>query len=152
MSHEITWRRYDLNDRAAALRLKVEQDQVLGQPMDFCDLTQHPVLVAEVGELEGEIIGLHTLEAVPEYCVFSRDPRFTKAAIARAPKVAHLLGEHGFRTIRCFVPEWLGADTDTITRALRSVEVPVGEEIRHFEPRLGLRHMALDLCVKTEKG
>jgi hypothetical protein len=149
MSHEITWRRFDLNDMPRALRLKEQQDQVLGQPMDFCDLTQHPVLIAEVGEVQGEIIGVHTLEAVPEYCVFSRDPRFTEAAIARAPQVAHLLGVHGFRAIRCFVPEWLGRDSDTITAALQSVQVPIGGEVRHFQPRRSLRHMALDLCVKT---
>lgn len=149
MSGEIKWRPYRESDLGVAMTLKEQQDELLGQPMDFCDLTKHPVLLAEVGVVEGRVIGLHTLEAVPEYCVFSRDPRFTAAAMARAPQVSGLLLEHGFRSIRCFVPEWLGHDTETIAKALENVQCPVQGEIRHFEPRLGLRHMALDLRIRS---
>src|ERR1017187_2883445 len=87
MSQEITWRRYTPADELAVLALKREQDGVLGKPMDFNDLTQHPVLIAEVGEGDGRIIGAHTLEAVPEYCMFTRDPQFTAAAAKRAPLI-----------------------------------------------------------------
>lgn len=131
------------------MALKEEQDHVLGQPMDFCDLTKHPVLLAEVGVSEGKVIGLHTLEAVPEYCVFSRDPRFTAAAMTRAPLVSGMLLEHGFRSIRCFVPEWLGHDTEIIAKALESVRCPVQGETRHFEPQTGLRNMVLDLRIRS---
>ena len=149
MSAEIRWRPYRESDLGVALELKQEQDNVLGQPMDFCDLTKHPVLLAEVGMSEGRVIGVHTLEAVPEYCMFSRDPRFTAAAMARAPLVSGMLMEHGFRSIRCFVPEWLGHDTKRITEALQAVQCPVQEQIRHFEERAGLRHMALDLRIRS---
>jgi hypothetical protein len=107
--------------------------------MDFCDLTRHPVLFAEVGELDGAIIGAHALEAVPEYCVFSRDPRFTAAAIERGPAISRMLQENGFRSIRCLVPEWIGADAETIADALQSVG---------FAPHTGCRHMVLDLRVR----
>jgi hypothetical protein len=149
VSTDIKWRPYRETDLGVAMTLKQEQDEVLGQPMDFCDLTKHPVLLAEVGMSEGKVIGLHTLEAVPEYCVFSRDPRFTAAAMARAPLVSGMLLEHGFRSIRCFVPEWLGHDTKRITEALQDVQCPVQGEIRHFEPYVGLRHMVLDLRIRS---
>jgi hypothetical protein len=140
MSSPITFRRYTQHDLEAALALKAEQDKLLGQPMDFCDLTEHPVLLAEVAESEGEIIGLHTLEAVPEYCVFSRDPRFTAAAIKRAPRIASLLQEYGFRWIRCAVPQWIGDDCETIVEALGHAG---------FAPHNGCRHMMLDLRPKS---
>jgi hypothetical protein len=118
MSHEITFRRYTPADLGAVLALKREQDDVLGKTMDFNDLTQHPVLIAEVGEIDGKIIGAHTLEAVPEYCMFTRDPRFTAAAAKRAPLVCGVLKDHGFRIIRCIVPDWMKQDTETIQKAL----------------------------------
>jgi hypothetical protein len=121
MSAEITWRRYTPADEAAVLALKQEEDKVLGKTMDFNDLTQHPVLIAEVGELDGKIIGAHTLEAVPEYCMFTRDPRFTAAAAKRAPQLCAVLQEHGFRLIRCIVPDWMKEDTGTIQEALQRV-------------------------------
>ena len=136
MSAEILWRRYTPADEPAVLALKLEQDKLLGQPMDLTDLTKHPVLIAEVGEINGKIIGVHTLEAIPEYCVFSRDPRFTAAAIERAGVVCDVLREHGFRFTKCFVPEWIDRDTETITAALEQV---------NFRPQKGLRHMVLDL-------
>jgi|ERR1017187_681433 hypothetical protein len=121
MSQEITWRRYTPADELAVLALKREQDGVLGKPMDFNDLTQHPVLIAEVGEVDGRIIGAHTLEAVPEYCMFTRDPQFTAAAAKRAPLICGVLKQHGFRIIRCIVPDWMQQDTETIQEALRGV-------------------------------
>ena len=148
MPSTITFRPYERTDLEAALALKAEQDRVLGQPMDFCDLTEHPVLIAEVAEIDGKIIGLHTLEAVPEYCVFSRDPRFTAAAAARAPQVAGLLMQHGFRSIRCLVPEWIEG-AERIIEALGNVRVPVGDELRGFRPHIGCRQMVLDLRVKS---
>jgi hypothetical protein len=68
--------------------------------------------------------------------MFSRDPRFTKAAIERAPVVCDVLREHGFRFTKCFVPEWIDRDTETISAALEHVK---------FIHQKGLRHMALDL-------
>ena len=139
MSREITFRRYTPADEAAVLALKRQQDKVLGQPMDFCDLTRHPVLISEVGVLDGAIVGAHALEAVPEYCVFSRDPRFTAAAMQRGPLISRMLQQNGFRSIRCLVPEWIGADAETIASALQSVG---------FAPHTGCRHMVLDLRVR----
>jgi hypothetical protein len=121
MSAEITWRRYSPADKAAVVALKQEEDKVLGKAMDFNDLSQHPVLIAEVGELDGKIIGAHTLESVPEYCIFSRDPRFTAAAAKRAPQICAVLQENGFRIIRCVVPDWMKQDTGTIQEALQRV-------------------------------
>lgn len=119
MSAEILWRRYTPADEEAVLALKAEQDDVLGKKMDFNDLTQHPVLIAEVGEIDDKIIGAHTLEAVPEYCMFTRDPRFTAAAAKRAPQICAVLQEHGFRIVRCIVPDWMKQDTGTIQEALQ---------------------------------
>jgi hypothetical protein len=151
MSAEIHWRRYTPADEHAVLALKLEQDKLLGQPMDLGDLTKHPVLIAEVGEIAGSIIGVHTLEAIPEYCMFSRDPRFTEAAIRRAPIVCDVLRENGFRFTKCFVPEWIDRDTETISAALESVSYPIGNEVRHFKPLNGLRHMVLDLRQPEKK-
>jgi hypothetical protein len=120
MSAEILWRRYSPADKEAVLALKREQDEVLGRKVDFNELTEHPVLVAEVAEIGREIVGLHTLESVPEYCMFSRDPRFTAAAARRAPEICGLLKSHGFRIVRCMVPDWLGNDEKTIVEALRA--------------------------------
>ncbi len=121
MSAQVTFRRYTPADEAAVLALKREEDSVLGKSMDFNDLTRHPVLIAEVGEVDGKIIGAHTLESVPEYCMFSRDPRFTAAAAKRAPVICGVLQDHGFRIIRCIVPDWMKRDTDTIEEALQGV-------------------------------
>lgn len=140
MPPHINWRPYTKADLPMALALKEEQDLVLGQPMDFCDLTEHPVLLAEIAELDGEILGLHTFEAVPEYCVFSRNPKFTVAAARRAPEISRLLQQHGFRSIRCLVPEWLGRDTKTITEALAA---------SGFKPHTGCRQMVLDLRIRS---
>lgn len=140
MDPQINWRPYTPADLSLALTLKEEQDRVLGQPMDFCDLSKHPVLIAEFAEIDGQAIGLHTIEAVPEYCVFSRNPKFTVAAARRAPQISKLLQENGFRSIRCLVPEWLGRDTETIVEALAATG---------FKPHTGCRQMVLDLRIRS---
>jgi hypothetical protein len=137
MSKEITWRHYTPADEAAVLTLKSEQDGVLGQRMDF-NFLEHPVLIAELGELDGKIIGAHCLESVPEYCMVSRDPRFTAAAERRAAKVCRTLKEHKFRMVRCLVPAWMGEDVTTIANALRSVGF-------RSDDHEGYQHLLLDL-------
>lgn len=136
MTTEITWRPYEERDREDVYRLKHEQDTVLGKKMDFNELSEHPVLLAEVAETDEGIIGVHTLESVPEYCMISRDPRFTAAAQRRAPEICGMLKHHGFRIIRCVVPEWMGRDTQTIENALRSAG---------FRSAAGYKHLLLDL-------
>jgi hypothetical protein len=138
VSAEITWRPYDPSDEKAVLRVKREQDEVLGARMDFNNLAEHPVLIAEVAEVDGEIIGAHCLESAPEYCMISRDPRFTAAAERRAPVVCNTLKQHGFRMVRCLVPAWMGADTQTIEDALRRAGF-------RSDDHEGYKHLLLDL-------
>jgi hypothetical protein len=135
---KLTWRRYEERDKDAVLRLKAEQDEALGLRMDFNDLTAHPVLIAEVAEIDGEVIGVHTLESTPEYCMISRDPRFTAAAERRAPLVCAELKKYKFRMVRCLVPAWMGPDVTSIENALHGVGF-------RDDDHEGYKHLLLDL-------
>ena len=139
----ITFRRYELRDAEAVQRLHRVQEAALGRRMDFPDLAMHPVLVAEVGEKNGEIVGAHYLESTPEYVTVGRSPEFTAAAIRRAPAILSLLRSHEFRVVRVIVPDWLGKDTERITEALR--DPLVGAEIDE-----GYRHLLIDLRPQGE--
>jgi hypothetical protein len=126
MRGEITWRKYaqsDLyqRDLDALIVLHAEQETILARDMDLPDMMKPPVLEAWVAERAGVVVGGFYCEAVVEPVFFGRDPEVTYSARKFAPVVLAGLAARSFRIARIQVPRWIGRDTQTICRELKTV-------------------------------
>ena len=113
------FRRYDPSrpgEAEALLRLHQETEAAIGRKMDFPKLDEHPVLVAEVLERNGELLGGLYLESTPEVCFIGRSAEVTVSAVRHAPEVFRKLKECGFRFVRVQVPRSLSEEDRTMIR------------------------------------
>ena len=114
----LEFRRYQESDRERILALHTEQELAIGREMDLPSLSDHPVLISEVGVNGKGIEGAHFLESIPEYSIVSRSALFTKHAMLRAPQIIRTLRANGFRMVRIPLPKCLGKDGETLSAAL----------------------------------
>ena len=130
------FRRYDPNrpgEVEAVLRLHQEAEQAIGRKMDFPDLAQHPVLVAEVLERNGEVLGGLYLESTPEVVFIGRSAEVTVSAVRHAPEVFRKLKECGFRFVRVQVPRSLSdEDRAMIREQLEAVGFQENSAYEHY--------------------
>ncbi len=120
------FRRYDPSrpgEAEAILRLHKETEEAIGRRMDLPNLAEHPVLIAEVQERNGEIASGFYLESVPEAVFVGRDVHVTVSAVRHAPEVFNKLRQCGFRFVRMEVPRSL---TEEDRRMIREQLEAVG--------------------------
>lgn len=130
---EVLIRQATDEDWPAILKCHEQIEERVGMKMDLPTLSDPAILIFEVAELDGEVIGFSYQEKAIEYCMGGTDPRSTAAFKARVPELFRGAKQIGIRFIHCAVP----VECEAVEKHL--------EDAGFYSTAESLRYFKLDL-------
>lgn len=102
---KVEWRDYEPSDKEAVIQLHREMEARLGRKMDLPDLDLQPILIAQVGLVDGVVKYCVYLEAEVEACVAGCSPLSAKQLAPAVARLKAVADSYRIRIVRCFVPQ-----------------------------------------------
>lgn len=102
---EIAWRDYEPRDKEAVEKLHHQMEARVGRKMDLPDLDAQPVLIAQVGVVDGAVTYCVYAEAEIEVCAAGCAPLSAKQMAPAVKRLTEVAAGYNLRIARCFVPQ-----------------------------------------------
>lgn len=99
------WRDYEPTDKEAVEKLHHQMEARLGRQMDLPDLDAQPVLIAQVGLVDGVVTYCVYAEAEIEVCAAGCAPLSAKQMAPAVKRLSEVAASYKLRIARCFVPQ-----------------------------------------------
>jgi len=102
---KVVWDDYQPSDKEAVEKLHNEMCLKCGVIFDLPDLDKEPILIAQVGRVNGVVKFCTYLEAEVEVCVAGSSPLSAKQLAPAAKRMTDVAASYNLRIARAFVPE-----------------------------------------------